>query len=160
VALSRDELIARNRARSQQLRSGGGLPRAQARVPRSRRAVSLVETVPVYTILFICLVLAVVGLIGGDDYFHLGDVPARAWAVVLGLAAFFAVFFIGGHYWPNLRLILYGAWLLFGVAIGVATGDEEVIGGLWAFALVGIFIVLPMYVVKRRKRRQPRRLPG
>ena len=148
---SRDELIARNRARSQQLRGGGGLPRPPAPDPPGRRVVSFVEAVPLYAILFICLVVALAGLISGDDYFRLGDVPARVWAVVLGMAAFLAVFFIGGHYWPKIQLILGGGWLVAGAVVGVASGDEEVIAALWGLAVLGIFLAF-LYVFQKISR--------
>jgi hypothetical protein len=119
----------------------------------------------IYNAFVVCLVLGAAGLIGGSAY--LMDVMARVWPVAVGLAAFCAVFFIGGHYWPKLRLTLYGAWLIAGAVLGVASGDEEVIGALWGLALLGIFLVLPVYVVTRRKRHRapspplaPRRLPG
>jgi len=117
------------------------VPRPSAPVPPWRRAVS-----HVYTVFVICLVLAVAGVIGGVD--SLIDVMARAWPFALGLAAFCAVFFIGGHYWPKLRLILYGAWLVAGAVLGVASGDENVIDALWGLALLGIFFAI-LYVLNR-----------
>lgn len=108
AASNRDELIARNRARSQRLRSSGPTLRPPAPTPRGRRTFR-----HVYAVFVVCLVLAVADLIGGRDY--VVEVLAKAAPYMLGLAAFSAVFYIGGHYWPKLRLILYGGWLVAGL---------------------------------------------
>jgi hypothetical protein len=119
----------------------------------------------VYNVFVVCLLLGGAGLIGGGDY--LMDVVVRLWPFALGFAAFCAVFFIGGHYWPKLRLILYGAVVVAGAVLGVASGDEAVVEGLLGLAFLGVFIGLPVHVVDRRKRRRPPsppaatgRLPG
>ena len=91
----------------------------------------------------LCLALVVAGLAGGADYLHyLGDVPANVWAAVVGLAAFCALFVIGGHYWPKLRLILYGAFIVAVAVLSAASGDTRVIEALGGLAVVGIFIAL------------------
>ena len=148
AASKRDELIARNRARSQRLRSSGPTLRPPAPTPRWRRTFS-----HVYAVFVVCLVLAVADLIGGRDY--VVEVLAKAAPYMLGLAAFSAVFYIGGHYWPKLRLILYGGWLVAGAVLGVTTHDEQTIGALWGLGFLGLILLLLHVVTWRKRRRQP-----
>ena len=114
----------------------------------------------------LCLALVVAGLAGGAHYLHyllylgdvpanlhyLGDVPAVVWLVVLVLAAYASIPVIG-HFWPNLGGILYGAWLVAGAIIGIRSGDAKVIEASWGLALMGIFILLPLYVWNHEIRR-------
>jgi hypothetical protein len=98
----RDELIARNRVRSQWLRSSGPTLRPRTRVPRWRRTVG-----HVYTVFVVCLVLVVAGLIGGTDY---ALTVARTVAPgVLFIAAVMTTLTIAWGYSPKAALILYVA---------------------------------------------------
>lgn len=156
---TRDELIARNRARSQQLRSSGPTPRPRTPVPRWRRTVS-----HVYAVFVVCLVLVVAGLIGGRDYAL--DVVRSAAPPVLLFAAVTASLAIAWRYSHKAALAIYVAWLGAGAVVGVTSGDQETIEALRGIGLLG-FILLLVTVVMRRKRRRhaspppdPRRLPG
>ena len=144
AASKRDELIARNRARSQQLRSSGPTPRPPAPVPRWRRTVSLL-----YTVLVVCLVLVVAGLIGGTDY-ALAVVRAAA-PGVLFFAAVTATLAIAWRYSHKAALILYVALLVAGAVVGVKAGDEQTIEALWGLGLLGLVLLL-VKVVRTRKR--------
>ena len=95
--------------------------RPPAPTPKWRRTFS-----HVYAVFVVCLVLAVADLIGGRDY--VVEVLAKAAPYMLGLAAFSAVFYIGGHYWPKLRLILYGGWLVAGAVLGLLPTTNRRLG--------------------------------
>src|SRR5262245_32637869 len=157
AASRRDELIARNRARSQQLRSGG-LPRPPTPVSRWRRSVS-----HVYAVFVVCLLLVVAGFIGGTDYAL--DVVRSVAPGVLLFAAGTATLTIAWRHSHKAALILYGAWLVANAVVGVTTGDEEAIGVLWGLGLLGFIGLLVSVVTRRNQRRHPspparRRLPG
>jgi peptidoglycan/LPS O-acetylase OafA/YrhL len=149
---TRDELIARNRARAQQLRSSGPTRRPRAPVPRWRRTVS-----HVYAVFVVCLVLAVAGLIGGADY-ALG--AARTVAPgVLFFAAVTATFAIAWRYSHKVAVILYVAWLAAGAVVGVMSGDQETTEALWGIGVLGLILLLFVVVLRRKQRRDasPRR---
>lgn len=109
------------------------------------------------------LVVALMGAVfvdGVDDILH--AVPTKAWVIGIFVAVLFPIVLIGGHS-PKLGLILYGAWFAAVLAIGIATRDENIMAtasdieaAVWLFALICIFIVLPIRVVKRLRRRQPK----
>lgn len=155
---TRDELIARNRARSQQLRSSGPTRRPRTPVPRWRRTVS-----HLYTVFVVCLVLVVAGLIGSADY-ALAVVRSVAPGVLLFVAVT-ATLTIAWRYSHKAAVILYVAWLVASAVLGVTTGDEKTIDALWVIGLLG-FILLLVVVMSRKRRRNaspppaPRRLPG
>lgn len=154
----RDELIARNRARSQRLRSSGPTRRPRTPVPRWRRTVS-----HVYAVFVVCLGLVVVGLIGGAD--ETLDVVRSAAPGLLLFAAVTASLAIALRYSYKAGLVIYVAWVGANAVVGVTTGDQETIGALWGLGLLG-FILLLVKVVESLKRRRhasppaPRRLPG
>jgi len=113
-------------------------------VPPWRRVVRYI-----YTGFVICLVLVVAGLIGGRDYVAAvaarGLLPAVLFAVASAVA-----WRIAGR-WSNGRLIVYAAWLAVGAVAGVQSGDRAAIEAVWGLTLLGIFVLLPLYLVRRRR---------
>jgi hypothetical protein len=160
ATISRDELIARNRARAKRLRSPGGLYHPPAPVPTWRRVIRFVFAVVgwVYTAFVIGVLLVVTKMIYGDG--AVTETIAAVFPGVTLLALFTLLLTFCWHYFRTLAMILYLAFCTVGGVIGVAEGDPNVTQPLWCLAILFGFLMILRLFRKPAAPLDPRRLPG